>query len=321
LFLFGPVVLISIALGLVLGGLVHGPEFLQNLVLGPGAAPEADASAQTTQGGAGVNTAHLWFLYYLLIFYAAALTVRALIHALDPRRRLAAILDRAVAFAMRGIWGPALIALPLIAYFVRADGWNEWIGLPAPFSLMPDMSALVGYGVAFGLGWLLHRQKHLLLALQTRWYLFLAAAIALTFVSLRVVGAAPIWTGPSLEGSDRAVYTVAYMIGIWCWIFAFVGASVRFLSDESPVNRYLADASYWIYLMHMTTIMFFITVLRPFDWHWSIKFAIYVLGSLPILIVSYHYLVRFSWIGAVLNGRRHSRPGKTPPSEAVPAAR
>jgi hypothetical protein len=111
------------------------------------------------------------------------------------------------------------------------------------------------------------------------------------------------------------------MIGIWCWIFAFVGASVRFLSDESPVNRYLADASYWIYLMHMTTIMFFITVLRPFDWHWSIKFAIYVLGSMPILIVSYHYLVRFSWIGAVLNGRRHSRPGKTPPSEAVPAAR
>jgi glucans biosynthesis protein C len=98
-----------------------------------------------------------------------------------------------------------------------------------------------------------------------------------------------------------------------------VGAAVRFLSGESPINRYLADASYWIYLMHLMTIIFFITALRPYDWHWSIKFFVYVAGSMPILLVTYRYFVRYTWIGAVLNGRRQPRPGKAPPQDALTA--
>jgi hypothetical protein len=42
-------------------------------------------------------------------------------------------------------------------------------------------------------------------------------------------------------------------------------------------------------------------------------------GSMPILLLSYHYLVRFTWIGAILNGRRQPRPGKAPPADAAPA--
>jgi hypothetical protein len=40
-------------------------------------------------------------------------------------------------------------------------------------------------------------------------------------------------------------------------------------------------------------------------------------GSMSILLVSYHYLVRFTWIGAILNGRRHPRPTKSPPADAA----
>jgi peptidoglycan/LPS O-acetylase OafA/YrhL len=123
-----------------------------------------------------------------------------------------------------------------------------------------------------------------------------------------------------LAGGERLLYTAAYVVAIWCWVFGFVGAALRFLSDEHPVTRYLADASYWVYLMHMTTIVFFITLMRPFDWHWSIKLVIMVGGSMPILLLSYHYLVRFTWIGAILNGRRHPRPARSPPADAAPAA-
>jgi hypothetical protein len=44
-----------------------------------------------------------------------------------------------------------------------------------------------------------------------------------------------------------------------------------------------------------------------------------VFGSMPILLVTYHYLVRFTWIGAILNGRRHPRPVKSPPADTAPA--
>jgi hypothetical protein len=172
------------------------------------------------------------------------------------------------------------------------------------------LDAIVGYGVPFGLGWLLHRQIDLLLNLRRIWTLYLVAAIVLSVVCIRIIGTTPVWV-PALEGTERLVYTAAYMTAVWCWVFALVGAAVRFLSHESAVNRYLADASYWVYLMHMGALIFFIMLLRPFDWHWTVKLLIMVGGSLPILLLMYHYLVRFTWIGAILNGRRYPRADKS----------
>jgi hypothetical protein len=278
----------------------------------PGAAATPQAAA-----GSGFNFGHLWFLYYLLIFYALTLAIRWLVLAVDPRGVLAAGCDRVVNFLMRGVWGPALIALPIAAYLYQLEDWNEWIGLPAPFFVTPDVKALVGYGVAFGLGWLLNRQLQAVLDLQKIWYVYLVLAVGLTIFCLATIGTTPRWSGSVLTGTDRLLYTAAYTVGLWCWVFAFVGAAVRFLSTPHSVTRYLADASYWIYLMHLSALLFFVTLLRPFDWHWSIKLAIAVGGSMPILLLTYHWFVRFTWIGAMLNGRRHPRPSRA--RRAAPA--
>ncbi len=153
--LFSIVVGLASAVGFALGALPHGVDYLMSLVQTaqpqPGAAPAPQADAAAALGG--FNLGHLWFLYYLLIFYALALAVRWLIHAVDPRGALAAACDRVVAFVMRGVWGPVLIALPIAAYLYQLDSWTEWLGLPAPFLLTPNMTALIGYGIAFGLGW------------------------------------------------------------------------------------------------------------------------------------------------------------------------
>jgi glucan biosynthesis protein C len=323
LFLFGPVVLVLIPVGFMLGALPHGVDYLLSLVQTVQTAQPAPPAAATapapSAAGGGIQTAHLWFLYYLLIFYALSLALRSVVHAVDKRGVLAAGCDRLVAFAMRGPWGPVLIAAPIALYLWLLPSWTEWLGLPAPFSFTPDTQALIGYGIAFGLGWLLNRQVPALLGLQKIWYVYLALAAALTVLCLATIGTTPRWVGGTLAGTDRILYTVAYTVGLWCWVFAFVGAAVRFLSRPSAVTRYLADASYWVYLMHMTTVLLFVTLLRPYDWNWSIKLAIIVGGSMPILLVTYHYLVRFTWIGAVLNGRRHPWPVKSPPADAAPA--
>jgi glucan biosynthesis protein C len=319
LVLFGPFVVAFISVGFILGALPHGLGYLMQLGQEQQAAA---AAAQATAGPAGAlagfNFAHLWFLYYLLIFYALALALRFVAGALDRHGRLAHATDRALGFVMRGLWAPLLIALPTGAYLYRAEGWVEWLGLPAPVALTPSAMAIVGYGSAFGLGWLLNRQAQLLLGLRRLWAVYLVAAVALTAFCLATIGTTPRWTGPTLGGTDRLLYTAAYVVGIWCWVFAVVGAAVRFLSEPHPVTRYLADASYWIYLMHMTTVIFFVTLLNPFTWHWTIKLVLTVGGSMPILLVTYHYLVRFTWIGAILNGRRHRRAAQPPPG-AEPA--
>ena len=305
LFLGWPLVIIFLAGGAVLGALVHGVENLQSLAALN--QPPADAPAGGG-GGGGINTAHLWFLYYLLIFYFLFLILRTVVHAIDTGGRLRAATDRIVAFTMSGLWAPVIIALPLIAFHIPFANWSEWLGLPAPFTLMPQLNAIVGYGVPFALGWLLHRQIPLLLELRRWWIAYLAAAVVLTALSLQIIGTTAVWGPAGLEGTQRVIYTFAYMIGLWCWVLGLIGAALRFLSHESAVNRYLADASYFIYLMHMGTLIFFINAMRPFDWHWSIKLTVMIVGSMPILLVMYHYLVRFTWVGAVLNGRRHRKP-------------
>ena len=314
LVLFLIVVGVTAAIGVALGGLPHGLDYLRSLA--EGAQPQPGATPQEAALN-GFNLGHLWFLYYLLIFYALTLAIRWLLLAVDPRGALAAGCDRVVAFLMHGVWGPVLIALPIAAYLYRLESWTEWLGLPAPFFLTPDAKAVIGYGIAFGLGWLLNRQVQALLDLQKIWYVYFAIAVALTIFCLATIGTTPRWSGGALAGTDRLLYAAAYVIGLWCWVFAFVGAAVRFLSTPHPVTRYLADASYWVYLMHLSTLIFFITLLRPYDWHWSIKLAIYISGSMVILLFTYHWFVRFTWIGAMLNGRRHPRPAKAPP--AAPA--
>jgi glucan biosynthesis protein C len=316
LFLFGPVVLtILMPIGFVLGALAHGVSYLQSL----GAQMQA-AQGAAAQGGSVLDNilAHLWFLYYLLIFYALALGLRALVRAVDARASIAGFCDRIVAFLMAGVWGPVLIALPIAAYVWQLESWTEWLGLPAPQSLIPNVTAMIGYGIAFGLGWLLHRQPQRLLNLQKSWVVYFVLAVALTIYCLSIIGTTPLWKGGNLGGSARVAYAAAYMIGVWCWVFAAVGAAVRFLSNGHPVTRYLADSSYWVYIMHMTTIVFFITLLRPYPWHWAVKFVIILSGSMLILLISYRYLVRFTWIGAILNGRRRPQT-PPPPASAAPA--
>ncbi len=316
-----PIIYITLVIGLGLGALSHGFDFVQSLNGTQTSAQQVQASVQDSGNSFDINLLHLWFLYYLLIFYTLILGARGLVHAVDKRHVISNALDRIVAFLMQGIWGPLLIGLPIAVCFMRIDNWFEWIGLPAPFSLMPSPQAILGYGIAFVLGWLLHRQMHLLLNLSKTWLIYFVLAIMLTFVCLKIVGVVhETWQGPTLEGNDRILYAICYMTGLWCWVFAIIGAALRFLSKENPATHYIADASYWIYLMHLGTVAFFMMLTRPYDWHWSIKFGIMISGSMVILLVTYHYLVRFTWIGAILNGRKHPRPCKLPSVEAAPSS-
>jgi peptidoglycan/LPS O-acetylase OafA/YrhL len=104
---------------------------------------------------------------------------------------------------------------------------------------------------------------------------------------------------------------VCYALAIWTTTFAAIGLALRFLAGFSPTRRYLADASYWLYLIHLPILMALQVAVSGFDWPWPIKFAAILLIALPLMFASYQWLVRYSFIGAVLNGRRE-RGERTP---------
>ena len=253
-----------------------------------------------------VPLVHLWFLYYLLLFYAGALVLRVIGRVVDRNGRVALTLDAVVRFCLSGVWGAALIGLPLAAYFYSLDGWASWTGLITPLSLVPQTAFVLSYGVPFGFGWLAHRQVDRLLALERRWAPFIATAVALTLLCLWLGGVTPRWQ-PYLDDRTLRWYSAAYLVAIWCWIFGIIGMAVHYLSEASPVRRYIADSSYFLYIAHLPVLALFAAWWNPLPWHWTIKYPLQIAATLAVLFVSYRYLVRSTFIGATLNGRRYAR--------------
>lgn len=101
----------------------------------------------------------------------------------------------------------------------------------------------------------------------------------------------------------RAGYFYTYGVACWLMTFAMLGLFRQFLSHPSSRIRYLADSSYWLYLIHLP-LQFEISIqLGLWEANGMLKFLIYNLLTFAILLPTYHYLVRPTWVGVLLNGR------------------
>jgi glucan biosynthesis protein C len=262
----------------------------------------------------GFPLTHLWFLYYLSLFYVLALASRAAFVTLaDKSGALRARIDAIVRAGIASYLAPFALAAPIFAVLYPDEAWLVWFGIPTPDSgLIPQVPALVAFGTAFTFGWTLHRQAALLGLFEKQWLVNLALAVGLTSTCLAMVGIVPNLTAATVvEGGAgmRAVYAACYTASIWYWTFGLVGAAMRFCSSPSGLRRYLADSSYWLYLGHLPIVFGLQAALMNVPLHWSVKFPLIVAITLTVLLVSYHYLVRSTFIGALLNGRKYPRGG------------
>jgi peptidoglycan/LPS O-acetylase OafA/YrhL len=238
---------------------------------------------------------HLWFLYLLCLFYLSVLVLRWMILRVTSHG-LRARLDAAVAW----LTGQPLIvvplALPVAACLYFQKEWIAFGGIPTPdTSLVPNLPAFIGYATAFSFGWLLQRQSASLANFgRTRWA-HLGLSIVLSLVLLN-------WIPDS-----RLTLALVYAIASWSWTFAIVGAAAQFMSRDRPAIRYLADSSYWMYLVHLPLVFALQEAMSEWALHWSLKFPLLIAIAMTVLLASYHRLVRFTFIGKALNGKRYAR--------------
>jgi glucan biosynthesis protein C len=104
----------------------------------------------------------------------------------------------------------------------------------------------------------------------------------------------------------------------WYFNLAPIGLALTRFSNPSPRTRYLADASYWSYIVHLPLVCVLQVWVADWNLHWSLKFPLILSIAFAVLLASYHYLVRYTSIGAVLNGRRYPRPSPLGASAAAP---
>lgn len=253
--------------------------------------------------GGEFTLTHLWFLYVLLQLYALFLVGRgAGRRLLDPGGRLTAQLDRAVRTIADSAW---LLPVLAVSTAVVLLGMRHW-GIDTPDrSLLPHPPVLLLYGGIFTLGWWLQRQTDLLESFVARapWFLLIGGLAVLPVAALAGLE----WqTGrPSYYAWARGTYVLLYAAMLWAWVLGLLGLFGRTCRRESRVWRYLSDASYWIYIVHLPLVCAGQVWLSRGELSCWTKFGLNLAAALIVSVASYHLLVRSTPVGLLLNGRRH----------------
>jgi len=133
----------------------------------------------------------------------------------------------------------------------------------------------------------------------------------------------------AVPGFQKNSFAYAFGVACWGWVFGLTGAALRFLSNYSATRRYIADASYWVYIAHLPVVAALQVWVGHWNLHWAVKYPLILLLSLAALFASYHLLVRSTPIGLLLNGRRypwrkpsgHSSDDPASPSPGSPSPR
>jgi glucan biosynthesis protein C len=258
--------------------------------------PEA-AQAMITPG-------QLWFLLVLIECYLIMLAVRAVARKVLGDQRCTAIAERAAGV----LTSPAGLLLAMLPYAVAVVLQGEPVtgGIREPMTFVPEPRGLVAYFGAFLVGWCFHARSDALTRVAGSRWPYLAIAVGMSVIGWFVIDSAVV---PS------PVVALVVAIAGWSWIYALLGLAVRHLNRERPAVRYLADASYWMYLLHLPLLLALEIPLADLALPIIVKLLITWAASFVILVLSYHVLVRSTWIGRWLNGRKH--PWSWPPLRPV----
>ena len=263
----------------------------------------------------GVPTLHLWFLLYLLYLYAIAISIVAIANRFAPYPTLTKLFDAILTTPLR------LLVFPLFtAIFLWIGPWWGEPALPI-YGLLPKPMTLLYHGTFFAIGWLLHPRLHLLTTLKSS----IPSTILVGAIALSFYAAVAILQLHTLENELvlKCLTLLASAVATWSFTFAAVGIFLRFFPEPRPLARYLADASYWCYLAHVPIVIFFQIITSKLAVNAFIKFSVLLAVTMAILLITYEYTVRYTWIGKMLNGPRQRAKldcGVLPNKEPSPAS-
>lgn len=249
-----------------------------------------------------INTLHLWFLYQLaglvlLTFAALWLAPRV------PQNLRSGI---TLAFRLLGErpWGFVLLALPL-----GLIGAQYSFGiLTVTGSFAPPLREWLHHGLFYVFGYFLYLHREAFFARYTaRSAHFAWAGLLLCFASLAMLQ--ELQRHPEATGfAFRVLAAWAYNAATWLWCFALIGWALRHLNRPNAALQYMADSSYWVYLVHMLGTIGFGALLYGADLPAEFKMLLNISATTIMGLVTYHFFVRNTVVGELLNGKRLPLP-------------
>ncbi|MDP1698193.1 MAG: acyltransferase family protein [Xanthomonadaceae bacterium] len=233
------------------------------------------------------GTSHLWFLYYLMYFYVLVWSAKNF--GLEKLGKL-----------LRGLsptWLLGLLPLLLVPALASVSAPN-----PAPESFLPQFWAFDFYGPFFAFGYLLFGHEAMIERIRPIAPWLLAASLMLYGAFWYLLNRySPSAQDPS---APLLVALLEAYISVWMTCVCLI-AGKSLLNRSNPALRYLSDASYWTYIVHLPILFAIQYRLLDVELPWGIKFAASVSATGGLCLLSYHCFVRRTVIGDLLSARAH----------------
>ena len=246
---------------------------------------------------------HFWFLQnlyiYCVVLYVAHWLKGRICGTERAQTDVRCVHFRRVDHLMTSMWKPLFPAIPC-AFILYYDP-RIVLGFYQTFH--PVLSKLIYYAIYFFVGTTLYRHRESL-HLHSRYgktYLMIAgilfaAILPMIHEHLTV----------TLVGSRLAV--LAGLLSLFAWITTF-GLFAIFLKTKygnNAATRYLAEASFWIYLIHLPFVGLAQIAIAQMPVPTVGKFLFAGTIALLMSLLTYHAFVRDKWIGHFLDGRRRT---------------
>ena len=227
----------------------------------------------------------LWFLWWLCLIYAGLSWCMRLTRLSAPKRLAFIYPGLLVAF----ICTVCMQATMNLDYYPKI--LNVRVGPDLSTGLVPKPHVILYYSVFFLFGCWYFGLDDAECRLGRYWRIGLPFAVVVYPLVLLTTGK---WLPNSLL---QSLFT-------WLMCLGAIGLSHSLFQRESKLFRYVADASYWLYLTHLSVVLFMQWMVFFLPVPAIVKFLLVLLVTLSVLFVSYEYLVRYTVIGKILNGKR-----------------
>ncbi len=242
-----------------------------------------------------ITTTHLWFLYNLCMFYVVYVA-----------------LEKTGVLSMKwaGVFSSPKFLVFVLPLLIAPALAGQWKPHPAPEQFVPQLWSFGFYGFFFLVGAQFFRRKELIDELRP-WVPWLTATSLVLYAvlyyylpkSVTLEEAIAVMQGVPIDAREAGLGLLEAVIAVHMTLVCLV-AGKRFMDRASPAVRYIADSSYWVYIVHLPLVFFIQYLLLDTEWNLWIEFAISSFGTLAIGLISYAILVRYTPIGWLLNGRR-----------------
>jgi len=229
---------------------------------------------------------HLWILYYLLWLITLYLMAVHLFRRVSWR-----LPEQMLNMPLCLAWLIPLTFIP--QYYMTLT-----FGADTATGILPLPAKLAYYAVFFWYGALGFGNTGFEEKTGRHWIALFTAALPVLLLGLYFVDLV------ENQIQIRIFKTLCAVLYAWLMIFAMMGCFRRFFATENPKVRYLSDASYWLYLAHLPLVMVLQIGISQWNLPHFIKFILVCFFTIWVLMMMYEYLVRYSLIGTILNGKK-----------------